>query len=141
MKKEVDEDNDVFEVPSMDLRSPDQKAKDSKPMCPRCGAPLSEKLLKLGNNIKIHRAHQKEDAEKEWEKLKIPKIDWGGLPKRCEKHYPYLEDVTRGKVKSPFKDECFEKHRSAAPKSAKQKIGENFQWCSPGYYGPRGADV
>lgn len=114
-------------------------------LCPMCGEVVDEEGLEefsKGQRMTIARqskfclAHKKKSAQKAWEDLGYPDIDWKKLGKRIADHHDFIESLIRG-ASSHFGTLHEEKIKSGKNRT----IFKTEEYPTPGYYGLRGMSI
>ncbi|KAI1775611.1 hypothetical protein F4818DRAFT_414348 [Hypoxylon cercidicola] len=146
----LDDSDDKF-TPAFENNVSDDEAGDTtidSPVavttrCPMCrevvDAELLEKFSDRGRmNIRKQaafcRLHKRHTALNSRSQQGYPKINWGTINKRCEKHHDFLKDILEGTQQSHYRDVLREKVESGKNRT----LLKTQDSLTPGYYGPRG---
>jgi hypothetical protein len=117
--------------------------------CPMCKQPVPKPLLLEWQKSKrtgvryqqqFCKSHRKNDAEKSWQSLGYPIIDWTNFTSRIKSKYPRLEKILRNEVPSFYRNALASSIRSGADRTLQRAVmGSNGDRLSAGYYGPNGS--
>ncbi|KAH8700420.1 RTC4-like domain-containing protein [Talaromyces proteolyticus] len=122
---------------------------DGLPRCPNCNALvdadiLDEFLIQPNRRLKDERrfceSHKAHKAEKEWSDRKYPEINWEKFERRIQTHFTELEKQLVPQSSSFFRGRLESAMKSGQAKNFRLTLeGDNLEYMSCGYYGPKGA--
>jgi hypothetical protein len=83
-------------------------------------------------------AHKKRTAERDWVERGYPTIDWEGLDRRIEGHFPMLKDMLLGEQPSFYRNQV--ESSEGKRDNIRLTASSNMAALSSGYYGGKGSD-
>ena len=133
------------------------KSKANTVVCPMCfeSVPDAHEIeslprldlgrLPLREQKRFCRMHKIHAAQRQWRRCGYPDIQWADLPGRVDALVPQLADVVTGRKHSYYRQLLEDAVMAGGRRnqSAVQAfmVGDLGEGLSPGYYGPRGAQI
>lgn len=139
-----DLDSSGDEAGTVRVPTKEKEVESTETLCPWCGVPVDEKLLKefaqgkrmnVRMQTKFCQKHKKMTAIESWQARGYPEVDWDNLESRFADHDELLLGIVNGET-SHFRTILADKIESGKARSLKKEDNMN-----PGYYGPRGFNL
>ena len=134
-----------------------KKSKGNAVVCPMCSDPVPDAheieslprldlgRLPLREQKRFCRMHKTHSAWQQWRRCGYPDIQWSDLSGRVDRLVPQLGDIVSGRKHSYYRQLLEDAVMAGGRRnqSAVQAfmVGELDEGLSPGYYGPRGAQI